>query len=320
MNIFLALMKLYKFKKIDTFFLNLNSKTFYEISSYLNDKYRKINKKNIDIFTNKTINLYFINFNDDIFHKDLINNIIGILKEKYYVNITPYNTDYLIYNIFGCDHLNSSFEKSIKIAYFTENQIPDFNTADYCIGHSHINYLDRYLKLPIYFVNSLFFKKDEIEIVRNRVLYNPIRKKFCAAIISNTLITDNFRLIFIKELQKYKSIDMGGKYNNNIGPINNKLEFLFSYKFSIAMENTEGDGYISEKIIDAFLSGTIPIYYGDYMIDEYINPETFILIRGEKDMKEKIEYIKQIDNNDELYKHILSQKLFLIFSIQNIFF
>ena len=45
------------------------------------------------------------------------------------------------------------------------------------------------------------------------------------------------------------------------------------------MENSEGDGYISEKIVDAFLAGTIPIYYGDYMIDEFINPKTYILNR-----------------------------------------
>ena len=104
---------------------------------------------------------------------------------------------------------------------------------------------------------------------------------------------------------------MGGKYRNNVGYIKNKIEFLSLYKFSIAMENTEGDGYISEKILDAFLSGTIPIYYGDYMLDEYINPETFILIRGKKDIKAKIEYIKKIDNNNELYKNILKKKIFL---------
>ena len=74
---------------------------------------------------------------------------------------------------------------------------------------------------------------------------------------------------------------MGGNFNNNIGgpiPKNKKIEFLLSYKFSIAMENSEGDGYISEKIGDSFLAGNIPIYYGDYMNDEYINQKSYILI------------------------------------------
>ena len=70
---------------------------------------------------------------------------------------------------------------------------------------------------------------------------------------------------------------MGGYVFNNVGgKITNKTEFLSSYKFSIAMENSEGDGYISEKIIESFISGTIPIYYGDYMIDEFINPKSYI--------------------------------------------
>ena len=104
---------------------------------------------------------------------------------------------------------------------------------------------------------------------------------------------------------------MGGRAFNNIGKVvKDKIEFLSDYKFSISMENTEGDGYVSEKIIDSFIAGTIPIYYGDYMIDEYINNKAFILIKGEKDIDKKIEYIKKIDNDYELYQAILKEKIF----------
>ena len=44
------------------------------------------------------------------------------------------------------------------------------------------------------------------------------------------------------------------------------------------MENNNGDGYLTEKIIDSFNSGTIQIYYSDYMVDEYINQKSYILI------------------------------------------
>ena len=180
------------------------------------------------------------------------------------------------------------------------------------MGHPHLNYLDRYLKIPYYFALQIYFKKDEIKEIRNNNLNISKRKKFCAALLSNVRHPGKFRINFINELNKYKVIDMGGTFRNNIGKkIENKIQFLSSYKFSIAMENSEGDGYISEKIVDSFLSGTIPIYYGDYMIEEYINPETFILIRGEKDIQKKIEYIKQIDNDENLYKNILSKNLFL---------
>ena len=82
---------------------------------------------------------------------------------------------------------------------------------------------------------------------------------------------------------------MGGHCGNNINKIvENKIDFLSEYKFSIAMENSNGDGYVSEKIVDSFLSGTIPIYYGDYIIDEYKNPKTYILIKGESDIEKKL--------------------------------
>ena len=111
---------------------------------------------------------------------------------------------------------------------------------------------------------------------------------------------------------------MGGLCNNNIGGrVKDKIKFLSSYKFSISMENSEGNGYISEKIVDSFMAGTIPIYYGDYMIDEYINPKSYILIKGEKDMLEKIEYIKKIDNDINLYKSLLKENVFLDNNIRN---
>lgn len=96
---------------------------------------------------------------------------------------------------------------------------------------------------------------------------NPLRKNCCAAEKYNFKITDYFILKFIKRLNKYKKIYMDGKYNNKVGgPVNNKIKFLSIYKFSIANENTSADGYSSEKKIDSILSGTIPIYYGNFIV------------------------------------------------------
>ena len=102
---------------------------------------------------------------------------------------------------------------------------------------------------------------------------------------------------------------MGGKcYTNIHGKVRNKIKFLSKYKFSIAMENSSGDGYLSEKIVQSFRAGTIPIYYGDYLVDEFINPKTYILIKGDKDIDKKIEYIKKIDNDNKLYMEIMKEK------------
>ena len=238
----------------------------------------------------KTIRIHAVNlFSQEGFKRYLL----WYLKDIFIVQFDDINPDYLIYNVFGYKENNSKYNNTIKIAIYTENTIPDLFKCDYAIGHAHISYLDRYFMLPFCFLSKLNRTKHlNFEKIRNEVIKKP-RKKFCVAAISqiSPKFTDFFRLNFIEELNKYKKIDMGGKYNNNIdGPIKNKIEFFKDYKFSIAMENTNGDGYISEKIIDSFISGTIPIYYGSYMIDEYINPKSYILIKGPEDMKEKIEY------------------------------
>ena len=118
---------------------------------------------------------------------------------------------------------------------------------------------------------------------------------------------------------RYKQVDMGGRFLNNVGgPVVNKIEFLSSYKFSIAMENSDGDGYVSEKIYDSLISGTIPIYYGDFIVDEYINPKAFILIKDEKHINEKIKYIIEIDNNIEKYLNKLKEKILINENIDKI--
>ena len=148
-------------------------------------------------------------------------------------------------------------------------------------------------------------------------MINRKRKLFWAGLISNYISGDFFRHIFINDLNKYKRVDIGGKFYNNDGKrVKNKIQFHSSYKFSIAIENSGSNGYFSEKIIQSFLSGTIPIYYGEYMIDEHFNPKSFILIKGEKDIQKKliilsklikmINYIIQLGKKKWLYSYIIA--------------
>ena len=163
--------------------------------------------------------------------------------------------------------------------------------------------MDRFFKYSCFLWQNL----NIIEQKRKEAIKNKIKRKFCGAVISNCRA--EFRMNFIDKLNKYKKVDIGGKCINNVnGTVKNKIEFLSDYKFSIAMENSKGDGYLTEKIAQSYIAGTIPIYYGDYILDEYLNPKTYILIRGEKDIDNKIDYIKKIDNNDTLYEAIMKEK------------
>ena len=288
--------KLFKFS--DYFIMKLNTKEYKDISRYLNDKYSQVSSK-FQLFK-KEVRIKIIGLFDRLNH---IRWLKSKIDDEFTLKFVKKNPDYLIYNVFTQEDIKPKYNNAIKIAIYTENIMPDLNLADYAIGHYHINYLDRYFKYNVFFWTNF----SDIDKKRNEILRNPIRKKFCGAVISNCSAI--FRLDFIDKLNKYKKVDMGGKCKNNInGNVTNKIEFLSSYKFSIAIENSDGDGYLSEKIVDSFLAGTIPIYYGDYLLDEFINPKSFILIKGEKDIEKKIEYIKKIDEDDDLYRAIIREK------------
>lgn len=55
-----------------------------------------------------------------------------------------------------------------------------------------------------------------------------------------------------------------------------KSDALRDYMFSIEIENAPLPNYFTEKLLDCFVTGTVPIYWGAPNIDEFFNPEGII--------------------------------------------
>jgi len=221
---------------------------------------------------------------------EYINFLKTNLKDKYTFEIVN-DPDYLLFSFYGSDHKFRKYRDAVKIAIYEEGFIPSFNDEDYTFGVAHIYYIDRYFRKATLLEYLGDLKNEDFRKARNKVLNGPKREKFCGAVLNHERNEDHFREKFVYELNKYKAVDLGGEINNTVGHnITNNIEFFSSYKFSIAFEKNSGDGYATGHIINSLLAGTIPIYYGDYLIDEYINPNTFILVRNEIDLMEKIEY------------------------------
>jgi hypothetical protein len=90
-----------------------------------------------------------------------------------------------------------------------------------------------------------------------------------------------------------KNIDVYGREYN---PINYKLTGLKDYRFHICIENCKEDYYFSEKLIDCFMTGTIPIYWGCPSIGEIFNTNGMIMFDKWEDLKNILDGL-----NDELY-------------------
>ena len=82
--------------------------------------------------------------------------------------------------------------------------------------------------------------------------------------------------------------------NRYKGEIPLKKNALINYKYSICMENSCEDLYISEKFFDCFLNNCVPIYYGCKNIERAYNNDAFVTFDPES--KNVIEELKAIIN------------------------
>jgi len=77
-------------------------------------------------------------------------------------------------------------------------------------------------------------------------------------------------------------------YGNGYNPINYKLESLRNYRYQIVVENVKKDFWFTEKLIDCFVTGTIPIYYGCPSIHEFFDINGLITFNNTDELKHKI--------------------------------
>ena len=85
------------------------------------------------------------------------------------------------------------------------------------------------------------------------------------------------------------------------GVIINKQDVLMNSRFSIVYENIKDlNGYITEKIFDAFAAGNIPVYWGANDINDYIPKKCFIDRRNFSNHEELYKFLKNISEKEYL--------------------
>jgi hypothetical protein len=87
---------------------------------------------------------------------------------------------------------------------------------------------------------------------------------------------------------------IGSRY---FGRCENKLETLSQYRFSICYENMDLAGYMTEKIIDCFVAGVIPIYLGDPNIQVSIPKSAYVDPREFSSLVDLDRHLQSIDEN-----------------------
>lgn len=75
--------------------------------------------------------------------------------------------------------------------------------------------------------------------------------------------------------------------------IKTKKELFTDTMFHITIENSRFNNYFSEKIVDCFMSYTIPIYWGCPNIGDYFNMDGVIVVNNIEEIKEVLNNLSQ---------------------------
>jgi hypothetical protein len=216
---------------------------------------------------------------------------------------------------------NNSNKKIIaEVAEPAHLMFGEFNRVYDCV-HNNYTKFDRILtcdkellKLP----NAVFMNAGAEVVLNKRVgdsLYGTLaddslikiysdKSKLVSAISSNKVMSNGhlFRLDTLQHLSNNTTqVDYYGQtihshyLRNVLKDIDGKIDGLKDYMFSIAIENGVSDNYFTEKILDCFLTGTIPIYHGCPNIGDFFDKRGFITFETREELVDIVANLTEKD-------------------------
>lgn len=235
-------------------------------------------------------------------------------KNGYEIQVTD-DPDYIICDVLGEQHYEYCRYPQVRIFECGENVVPDFNLVDYAISRYPVTFGDRNFYLPGCTIPGHYWRalaqKD-----RSNAEQLLKEKVYFANMVAGHDSEHNHRSIFFEKLSAYKRVESAGTllYNMPNGiKVNwqddSKTNFQRMSKFTICFESTAHEGFITEKITDAFYSDTIPIYYGSSNVTEIFNRDAFINVADYESFDAVVEKIKELDQDDEKYLAMLRQPI-----------
>ena len=241
------------------------------------------------------------------------NNSFNKLFKKYFKHIEVKNNDecdLIIKSPLSGDIWNKT--KKPYIYWSGENRYVSFS-----------EYHTKYLQILSFISNkpnSLYipFCLESAHIYKNRINTNLNREYLIGYCASNLVIErEEFYTKCVEKAGVNNCIAFGNCYGNyketqkKIGGDYQGLGNIYEYnkcKFILAMENSKGYGYVTEKIINAYHSGAIPIYWGSSNINDLFNKDAFINVDDFRTFDDCIDYILNL--NDKQRKNILEQSFY----------
>ena len=278
----------------------------YTISDYINT--RRAKKLMVDIFqqgpNNYSDKIKFTDNLDEATHLLVFNNnfnlnIISKFPKENILGLSHEPVEVLRLSKKNCEFINKHIFR-YNIGYNVDSKYNSF--VNYCGFLFHSPHRSKY------FDKTVFEKKRKMSIIFSDKKFLPghiYRHKLVEKILNSDIdvhifgrgCTTNTCNVFSNDKR------IKGKFKRD--------EPYENYHFTIAIENTRHESYISEKFTNSIANNTIPIYHGARKIDEYFGENCCYKLSGNVD--EDMKLIKSICEDIEKYKLSLEKARYNLF-------
>tara|TARA_Y100000389_G_scaffold165150_1_gene169232 strand:+ start:1873 stop:2748 length:876 start_codon:yes stop_codon:yes gene_type:complete len=222
------------------------------------------------------------------------------------------------------------YNKKIVIFLCTEVMARrDFQKQRSYIHKSHIivtgspnedvpeNFTGKVFVIPAFFMWIDFTNTEIIHAIKGNVCYS-LKEREGICFIARDDVGKNRRRMLRYFINNNIDIDCPSKIGHNCSTIESrnmtKMQFLENYIFNLCPENTYYDGYATEKIFDACISGCIPLYFGNGIrhFEKILNMNRVIITNTGFKTHQYGDMLKQLNNlkNKENLEKFFYQPVF----------
>jgi len=166
--------------------------------------------------------------------------------------------------------------------------------------------------IPLYVV--YMYDNELLNRIINKPKITKIPEKFCCFIVSNEICPARNNMF--QYLNQYKKVESCGRNANNMQFViqhhywtEEFRKFISNYKFIICFENNKQNTYSTEKIVNPYVAGSIPIYWGSSHIHNVFNKNSMLYLEDEsiESYQKIINEIIELDNSDEKYLEFINR-------------
>lgn len=217
--------------------------------------------------------------------------------------------DVVIDGVFGNKIIDNS--EAFKVFFTGESKPAKVKGYDLSLGFDYKKE-DNYFRYPLYYQ---YYNVNVTANYKRAGDCNPNKEYFACFLVGNSKVGDGAvaRAEFFHDLSKYKMVTSGGTYLNNMGgpvPKKDTFAFLSKCKFNLAFENNfQYPGYMTEKLFQAYFTGSIPLYSSHSEAQKEVNKKAFVSRQDFNNNQQMIEYIKKLDQDDKKYCEVWNQKI-----------